>query len=305
MITIYKNENSQLKKQKEIEAGTWINVDHFSSEELDEIHKSTNIELSLLKKLMDTHETARVEQREDTVLIVLKVPIKKYNGYRTVPLGIIVAPNHIVTICNEGNQVFKQPLEDSSLNPLEKTNFTIQIFYYVATLYLSHLEEVQNDLQNQEKSLYHATNNTALKGLMKIEKSLVYFMQSLSSNEMVLERIASGNVLPLYKGDERLLEDAMIENRQAIAMANLYQELLSSLTDSYGTIISNNLNQIMKFLAGVTIVISIPTMVSSFIGMNVPLGKLGEDPMAFLYLCIFSLIISLIVAFYLKRKNML
>lgn len=305
MITIYKNENSQLKKQKEIEAGTWINVDHFSSEELDEIHKSTNIELNLLKKLMDTHETARVEQREDTVLIVLKVPIKKYNGYRTVPLGIIVAPSHIVTICNEGNQVFKQPLEDSSLNPLEKTNFTIQIFYYVATLYLSHLEEVQNDLQNQEKSLYHATNNTALKGLMKIEKSLVYFMQSLSSNEMVLERIASGNVLPLYKGDERLLEDAMIENRQAIAMANLYQELLSSLTDSYGTIISNNLNQIMKFLAGVTIVISIPTMVSSFIGMNVPLGKLGEDPMAFLYLCIFSLIISLIVAFYLKRKNML
>ncbi len=305
MITIYKNENSQLKKQKEIEVGTWINVDHFSSEELDEIHKSTNIELSLLKKLMDTHETARVEQREDTVLIVLKVPIKKYNGYRTVPLGIIVAPNHIVTICNEGNQVFKQPLEDSSLNPLEKTNFTIQIFYYVATLYLSHLEEVQNDLQNQEKSLYHATNNTALKGLMKIEKSLVYFMQSLSSNEMVLERIASGNVLPLYKGDERLLEDAMIENRQAIAMANLYQELLSSLTDSYGTIISNNLNQIMKFLAGVTIVISIPTMVSSFIGMNVPLGKLGEDPMAFIYLCIFSLIISLIVAFYLKRKNML
>ena len=305
MITIYKNENSQLKKQQEIEAGTWINVDHFSNEELDEIHKSTNIELNLLKKLMDTHETARVEQREDTVLIVLKVPIKKYNGYRTVPLGIIVAPNHIVTICNEGNQVFKQPLEDSSLNPLEKTNFTIQIFYYVATLYLSHLEEVQNDLQNQEKSLYHATNNTALKGLMKIEKSLVYFMQSLSSNEMVLERIASGNVLPLYKGDERLLEDAMIENRQAIAMANLYQELLSSLTDSYGTIISNNLNQIMKFLAGVTIVISIPTMVSSFIGMNVPLGKLGEDPMAFLYLCIFSLIISLIVAFYLKRKNML
>lgn len=305
MITIYKNENSQLKKQKEIEAGTWINVDHFSSEELDEIHKSTNIELNLLKKLMDTHETARVEQREDTVLIVLKVPIKKYNGYRTVPLGIIVAPNHIVTICNEGNQVFKQPLEDSSLNPLEKTNFTIQIFYYVATLYLSHLEEVQNDLQNQEKSLYHATNNTALKGLMKIEKSLVYFMQSLSSNEMVLERIASGNVLPLYKGDERLLEDAMIENRQAIAMANLYQELLSSLTGSYGTIISNNLNQIMKFLAGITIVISIPTMVSSFIGMNVPLGKIGEDPMAFLYLCIFSLIISLIVAFYLKRKNML
>lgn len=305
MITIYKNDNNQLKRQNEIETGTWINVDHFSSEELDEIHKCTNIELGLLKKMVDTHETARVEQREDTVLIVLKVPIKKYNGYRTVPLGIIVAPNHIVTICNEGNQVFKEPLEDSLLNPLEKTNFTIQIFYYVATLYLSHLEEVQNDLQNQEKSLYHATNNTALKGLMKIEKSLVYFMQSLSSNQMVLERIASGNVLPLYKGDERLLEDAMIENRQAIAMANLYQELLSSLTDSYGTIISNNLNQIMKFLAGITIVISIPTMVSSFIGMNVPLGKIGEDPMAFVYLCIFSLIISLIVAFYLKRKNML
>ena len=305
MITIYKNENDKLKKQKTIEAGTWINVDHFSNDDLNEIHKTTNIDLKLLKKLMDTHETARVEQREDTVLIVLKVPIKKYNGYRTVPLGIIIAPNHIVTICNEGDQVLKQPLEDSSLNPLEKSNFTIQIFYYVATLYLSHLEEVQNDLQNQEKSLYHATNNNALKGLMKIEKSLVYFMQSLSSNEMVLERIASGNVLPLYKGDERLLEDAMIENRQAIAMANLYQELLSSLTDSYGTIISNNLNQIMKFLAGVTIVISIPTMVSSFIGMNVPLGKLGEDPMAFIYLCIFSLIISLIVAFYLKRKNML
>ena len=113
MITIYKNENDKLKKQKTIEAGTWINVDHFSNDDLNEIHKTTNIDLKLLKKLMDTHETARVEQREDTVLIVLKVPIKKYNGYRTVPLGIIIAPNHIVTICNEGDQVLKQPLEDS------------------------------------------------------------------------------------------------------------------------------------------------------------------------------------------------
>lgn len=305
MITIYQKSNDVLATVDKITPGSWIQIDQATREELKEIHEQTKIEFKILEKLLDKHEISRVEQWEQATLIVLKMPLMTDHGYRTSPLGIIIEKDYIITICNDSKSLFGTGIETHSYHPLEKTNFIIQVFYQVATLYLNYLEHLQQDLNNREKSLYHATNNDALKGLMQIEKSLVYFMQALSSNELVLERIASGNVIPLYKSDHLLLESAIIENKQAIQMASLYQALLSSLVESYGTIISNNLNQLMKFLAGITIVISIPTMVSSFIGMNVPLGTLATEPYAFPILCVISLIISLLVAAYLKRRNML
>ena len=153
--------------------------------------------------------------------------------------------------------------------------------------------------------MMQATNNQDLANLLSIEKSLVYITTSLKSNEIVLEKILKGNVIGFYEEDQELLEDAIVENKQCIEMANLYREILSSMTDSFATIISNNLNTIMKFLAGITIVFSIPTMVASFMGMNVSMGSFGTFPYSFLILIIISLLLSLLVAWILKKKNML
>ena len=153
--------------------------------------------------------------------------------------------------------------------------------------------------------MYKSTNNKELIDLLNIEKTLVYFSTSLKANDAVLEKLSKGNVITLYEDDSDLMEDAIIENKQAIEMANIYREILTSMTDTYATIISNNLNDVMKFLAGITIVFSIPTMVASFIGMNVPLGNIGSSKLSFILIILISFILSFIIAIILKKKNML
>ena len=193
---------------------------------------------------------------------------------------------------------FKQN-EVNNLRGKNKTSFILQIFTMVAGIYQKELTNINKYIDSREKILSKSTN------LLDIEKTLVYFINSLKANEIALEKIAKGTIIPVEKEDEELLEDALIENKQAIEMATIYREILSSMTDTYATIISNNLNDVMKFLAGITIVFSIPTMVASFIGMNVPLGKVGSSSFSFILIILLSLLLSLLIAFILKKKNML
>ena len=164
---------------------------------------------------------------------------------------------------------------------------------------------INSEIENKEKDLIKSTSNKELLNLMHIQKSLVYFVTSLKANAIILEKLSKGNVLNLYEEDEDLLEDAIIENNQGIETANIYREIISSMSDTYATIISNNLNTVMKFLAGITIVLSIPTIIASFMGMNVDLGLLNNNPFAFLIILLISIVISLIIAFVLKKKGML
>lgn len=305
MITIYKSEERKLIEKSDVEANTWIHISHHTEEELMMISNKTGIHHELLMKLMDNQELSRVEIRDGETLIVLKLPIEKGTGYRTIPLGIIITPDYLVSICDNGDSLFEELISNQKLVTNEKTNFVIQVIYKVASAYLFYLQQIEQKLVQKEQNLYKATSNDSLKELLQIEKSLVYFQTALNSNELVLERIMAGNILPLFKSDDLLLEDAVIENKQAISMANLYQALLESMTESYGTIISNNLNQVMKFLAGITIVISIPTMISSFMGMNVDLGFFNDHQLAFPILIALSFVISIITAYVFKRKNWL
>ena len=199
---------------------------------------------------------------------------------------------------------FKQN-EVNNLRGKNKTSFILQIFTMVAGIYQKELTNINKYIDSREKILSKSTNNKELIHLLDIEKTLVYFINSLKANEIALEKIAKGTIIPVEKEDEELLEDALIENKQAIEMATIYREILSSMTDTYATIISNNLNDVMKFLAGITIVFSIPTMVASFIGMNVPLGKVGSSSFSFILIILLSLLLSLLIAFILKKKNML
>lgn len=305
MITIYKSEEGKLVPKKEVECNTWIHISHHNEAELKEISKKTGIHHALLMKLMDNQELSRVELRDKETLIVLKLPIEKEKGYETVPLGMIITPHYFISVCDNGDSFFQELIQAETISTDEKTNFVIRVIYKVAKTYLVYLQKIEKKLELKEKALYKATSNDSLKELLEIEKSLVYFHTALNSNELVLERIMAGSVLPLFKSDDLLLEDAVIENKQAISMVNLYQALLANMIESYGTIISNNLNQVMKFLAGITIVISIPTMISSFMGMNVDLGRFQHYRFAFLILIFISFITSLITAYIFKRKNWL
>ena len=181
----------------------------------------------------------------------------------------------------------------------------IQILLKTASLYLRVLNIVYKDIDAKEKVLYHSTNNKYLVELLDIEKTLVYFITSLKANDLVLDKLSKGNVISMYEEDIELLEDTIIETKQGGEMCSIYKEILSSITDTYATIVSNNLNVAMKFLAGITIVLSVPTMISSFLGMNVNLGNFASNNYAFLSICVISLIVVLFIAWLLKKKDML
>lgn len=296
---------------KQIRKGCWIDLVKPKEEDIKILTNSLKIDTSFIAYILDDEEQPRIDVDTDNgiKMIFVDVPIKeKKHVITTIPLAIlIVKEDYIVTVSLEESEVLKDFKMEKvrEFFTYKKSRFTIQILYRTATLYLRYLRSINKEIEHAESKMLKATNNQDLANLLSIEKSLVYITTSLKSNEIVLERILKGNVIDFYEEDAELLEDAIVENKQCIEMANLYREILSSTTDSFATIISNNLNTIMKFLAGITIVFSIPTMVASFMGMNVSFGKFSDFPYAFIFLVFISLLLSLIVAYILKKKNML
>ena len=181
----------------------------------------------------------------------------------------------------------------------------ILILLRTALAYLKALKKVNKAIEQKEEVLKKSTQNKDLVDILEIEKTLVYFITSLKANDLVLEKLSKGTILPLYEGDLDLLEDAAIETKQAIEMSGIYRDILNQISDTYETIVSNNMNTAMKFLAGATIVMSIPTVISSFLGMNIPLGDITKYQHAFPLVIGISLVIALIVALILKKKDML
>lgn len=314
MIKIFKNELEQdvVKKIDKIEDDCWIQMINPSADEIKEVVSNLKIDEDLITKVLDEEELPRIEKTDNATLVVIDCPywddrhIK--NRYHTYPLGIIVCNDlHIVTVSLKEFEFLKD-FEDSRVKTFytyKKSRFLIQILLKTASSYLKVLNLVNDDIKKKEKILYNSTNNKHLVELLDIEKTLVYFITSLKANDVVLEKLSKGNVILMYDEDVDLLEDTIIENRQGIEMCTIYKEILSSITDTYGTIVSNNLNVVMKFLAGVTIVLAIPTMISSFLGMNVSLGAFSESKYSFLIICVLSFLLAMFVAYLLKKKDML
>ena len=228
----------------------------------------------------------------------------------------IAVIGYIIIICDNGFIFTVSLIEYDFLNKFKlnqigdvdiskKVKFLLQIILSSAGVYLQNLDLIEEDIQKVEKSTYHSTNNKQLINFLNIQKTLVYFITSLKANEAVLERLQREDVIALSKDERVFLEDVITENKQCIETSVVTREILSSTIDAYGTIISNNLNVIMKFLTGITIVFSIPTMIASFLGMNVPLGVVGESDFSFLIICMVSFIVSFILACWLNKKNML
>ncbi|MTI66893.1 MAG: magnesium transporter CorA family protein [Firmicutes bacterium] len=309
MLNIYKTTNGILKQIDEIQKGAWINLTDPTESELNLLHEKLEIDLDFLKAPLDDEESSRIETENGQVFILLDIPITEEEDgsqiYYTLPLGIIIAGKNIITICLKENTVINQFLEKKvkSFYTFKKTRFLLQILFRISARYLVYLKQIDKMSNRIEKELHKSMKNKELIQLLDLEKSLVYFSTSLKANEMVLEKMLKNQAVKLYPEDEELLQDVIIENKQAIEMASIYSNILSGMMDAFASVISNNVNIVMKFLASITIVMSIPTMIASFYGMNVGL-PLQDTPYAFLLVVGLSVILSVLTVVILAKKRM-
>lgn len=313
MIEMYNTniETNETTKTQNYEKGNWINLISPSEEEIKEVCKNINIQEDFIKYALDYEEKARIdtEDEDNTTLFIIDVPVLEKEGdtliYSTMPIGIItVRDDYIITVSIKENAIIQNLTKNKNIITYKKSRFILQILYSNASLYLDLLKKINKETEIAESVLKNSMKNKELLKLLSLEKSLVYFTTSLKSNEIVMEKTMRGKVMKLYEEDEDLLEDAITENKQAIEMAKIYSDILNGTMDAYASIISNNLNRVMKYLTSITIILAIPTMVSSFWGMNVPV-PMQKNPFGFIIILIFSLLLTLIVTIWLNKKDML
>ncbi len=313
MLKIYKtNVDKDIKAVNEIHENSWIDLIDPTTDELDYVIETTSVAVDLLYKMLDEEERPRVEVDDCGTLIVIDTPLLEDNeeefSYITRPLGIIVCNNnYVITIAPKEVKVLNAFKNNRirSFRTAKKTRFVIQILLITAKSYIRALRVVNRTIEHKENVLSKSTNNDDLLDLLEIEKTLVYFITALKANDAVLKKLYKGSILPLYERDDELLDDALIENQQAIEQSIIYREILSSITDTYATVVSNNLNNVMKLLAGITIVLSVPTMIFSFMGMNVPFYYLDSNPYSPLLLIFIALILSMGIRLIFKHRDML
>ncbi len=307
MISIYRTMEDELVVTDKIEEGCWISVTRPTAEELERLEEETRIDIDDLRAPLDDEERSRIELEDHYNMILVDIPsLDEKDRYVTIPLGIFMTKELIVTVCLEETPVLKafQNKRVREFYTFKKTRFVFQILYRNATSYLRYLRIIDRKSEQIEEKLHVSQKNSELIELLELEKSLVYFTTSLRSNEVVLEKLLRTERVKKYPEDEDLLEDVIIENKQAIEMANIYSGILSGTMDAFASVISNNLNIVMKFLATVTIVLSIPTMIASFFGMNFDNIPLGHAPGGFFTIIILTLVVSGVVALFFRKKNL-
>ena len=314
MLKIYNTdlETNKIEEIQEFKKGSWINLVNPSEEEIKDVCESINIQDDFIRDALDNEEKARIdrEENDDTILFVIDVPIiekgEENDIYTTMPLGmIIVRDDFFITVSLKKNKVIEdfEKRKVKYFQTYKKSRFILQILYLNSSYYLTFLKQINKETEIAEYILKNSMKNKELLKLLSLEKGLVYFTTSLKSNEIVMEITMKGKIIKLYEEDEDILEDAITENRQAIEMAKIYSDILNGTMDAYASIISNNLNGVMKFLTSITIVLAVPTMMSSFWGMNVEL-PFQHNPFGFVIMLIVAIILTLIVTWWLKKKDM-
>lgn len=310
MLEIFKSIEDTLFKLEEIEDGAWINLVNPTSEELDFIEKELSVERDFLRAALDDEESARLESEEGQVLILVDTPyVEKQDDhiiYETLPLGIIITDKNIITVCLKNSIVLDQ-FEKNSIRTFytyKKYRFLYQILYKNAQRYLLYLRQIDRMSNYIEEQLHQSMKNKELIQLLDLTKSLVYINTSLKANQIVLEKILRINIIKKYSEDEDLLEDVIIENKQAIEMATIYSGILSGTMDAFASLISNNLNIVMKLLTSITILMAIPTIFSGLFGMNFANLPFSNSPYAFWIIVGISVFSAGIAGFILAKKDL-
>ena len=315
MLKIYNTdvENNEFQEKKEFKKGAWINLVNPSEVEIKKVCENIKIQEDFIRDALDYEEKARIDKEDDdnTILFVVDVPISEKGEenevYTTMPLGMIVVRDEFfLTVSLRKNKIIEsfEKRKIKNFQTYKKTRFIFQILYLNSSYYLNYLKKINKETEIAEYILKNSMKNKELLKLLSLEKSLVYFTTSLKSNEIVMEKTLRGKIVKLYEEDEEILEDAITENRQAIEMAQIYSNILNGTMDAYASIISNNLNGVMKFLTSVTIILAVPTMISSFWGMNVNL-PFQNNPMGFAIMLVIAIVMTVAVAWWLNKKDML
>ncbi len=311
MIRIFKTEEGVVHQKDETENGCWIALTDPTATEILEIAEKFHIDPDHVKAPLDEEERSRIETEEDYSLVLVDIPVieerNERDWYGTIPMGIIMGENVIITVCLEDTAVLSAFMDGRvrDFHTYMKTRFVLQVLYKNASLYLQYLRVIDKKSELVERKLHKSPKNSELIELLELEKSLVYFSTSLRSNEAVLEKLMRAEKIKKYPEDKELLEDVIIENKQAIEMAGIYSGILSSTMDAFASVISNNLNSVMKFLATATIVMTVPTVVSGFYGMNVnPVSMpFSASPSGFGIVLVFTAVLMLVVILVFSKKD--
>jgi magnesium transporter len=308
MITIYRSEKKGLEVINDYEAGSWVHTVNPTQQEIDALVARFIIPPDFLTDPLDVDERARFEHEEGNTLILLRSPRREAPEadipFTTLPVGIILTQNVVITVSFTEMDVIREFITGKvkHFSTEKRTHFVLLLFLRNTLLFMHYLKEINRMTTLVERSLYQALKNEQLIRLLNLEKSLVFFVTSLRSNALMMEKCHTTGCMRMTEDERDLFEDISIENRQAIEMANIYSNILSDMMDAFASIISNNLNVIMKLLTTVTIILMIPTLVASIYGMNVEL-PFQDTSYAFLFTMVLSLILSAIGIIIFWRKE--
>lgn len=315
MIKILKTDEvrRKLEEVKVIEKGVWIILSKPTEEEINFVISKTGVDKSLIKYSLDIDETSHIETEDDQVLISINVPIlekvSKRKTYTTLPVGmIIVRDDYFITISAEEADILEKITTEKLIlgefSTHKKSRIVFQILYKASEDYIRYLALVNKDIEKFEDKIEKNMKNQELMHLISFQKTMIYFDTALKSNQTVMERLKRGKIIKLYEEDEDILEDATIENRQAMEMVSTYSDILNGMIDVFGTMISNNLNTVMKFLTSITIIIALPTLIASIMGMNVDF-PFSTRIDGFYIIMLIAVIVAGISAWYLNKRDML
>ncbi|MDE6728664.1 MAG: magnesium transporter CorA family protein [Oscillospiraceae bacterium] len=301
MVNYYRSIEGKIIEIDNIEAGCWISLTDPTETEISNIEEDLQIDRDYIRAALDEEEPSRIESDDGVTLIVVDYPVAEQDNdpdrtllYSTTPMSLIITDKHVITVSAKENIVLDEIAKGvvKGVRPDLRTRFVFTVLLRIAARYLQYLKQIDKLANFVEGKMYRSMKNKGLIQLQGLEKSLVYFSTSLKSNEAVLEKLTRGRFLKLYEEDQDLLDDVIIEVKQAIEMTSIYSNILSGTMDTFASIISNNLNIIMKRMETITIILTMPTIVFSFYGMNLH-ENAGGLPLANVW---FPIAISVLLA---------
>ena len=312
MIRYFKTDNQRIQEEEKIGDGVWVQMLQPTHQECAEIAEVLNVDIEDIQAALDEEESSRIELQDGYTLILVDIPTVEIRhekqSYTTIPLGIILTQDVIVTVCTDDTPVLQNFVNNrvKEFSTKKKMRFVYQILYRATSVYQNYLRVIDKRRREIEERISDDTEDKDLIDLHELESNLVYFATSLRANGVVLDRLTRYERLKQFPEDREILEDVIVENKQAIEMTAIYRDIINGTRELLSTIIDNRLNNVMKYLTSITLVMAIPTVISGIYGMNVS-GKwmpLSETPYGFYIVCGIMVLICVIVLLILRKRKM-
>ena len=311
MVKYFKTDDRQIHELDTISNGVWIQMVNPSVAEGQLVADELNVDIEDILAALDEEESSRIELQDGYTLILVDIPSTEIRhdkeSYTTIPLGIILTDDTITTVCTEDTPVLQAFLNNrvKEFSTKKKLRFVYQILYRISVLYQSDLRIIDKMRTEIEERVGDDTEEEDLIALHELESTLVYFATSLRANGNVLDRLTRYKRLEQYPEDKELLGDVIVENKQAIEMTGIYRDIINGTRELMSSVIDNRLNNVMKYLTSITLVMAVPTVISGLYGMNVDGILFGDNPYGFLIICLVTLAVCIITMIVLRKKKML